>query len=119
MKTTSVFVYGTLTHPQVVRTLLGRNPTASTTITNYNKELFVGPIARLEGYSRHPVRTRVFPGMIPCREEANTKNSNEDKDVDLSTSSVLGCVLLDVTPLELKLLDWFEADEYDRLPGSQ
>jgi gamma-glutamylcyclotransferase (GGCT)/AIG2-like uncharacterized protein YtfP len=84
MKTSSIFVYGTLTSPEVVRILLGR-------------ELAAIRPARLAGYSRHPVKEFVFPGMIPC-----------------VGKSVEGCIYTDVSPLERKMLDWFEGDEYLR-----
>ena len=89
MKTTSVFVYGTLTSPQVVRILLGRNVPAMIP-------------ARLDGHSRHPVINRVYPGML------------KSPAADGKTCFVNGCILADVTPKELELLDWFEADEYER-----
>ena len=92
MKTTSVFVYGTLTSPQVVRILLGRDIPAMIP-------------ARLDGHSRHPVINRVYPGMLKSSEKDHTKRE---------TSFVNGCILADVTPKEMKLLDWFEADEYER-----
>jgi gamma-glutamylcyclotransferase (GGCT)/AIG2-like uncharacterized protein YtfP len=84
MKTGSIFVYGTLTSPEVVRVLLGR-------------ELAAIRPARLEGYTRHPVKNFVFPGMIPC-----------------VGKSVEGCIYTNVSPLERNLLDWFEGDEYIR-----
>jgi gamma-glutamylcyclotransferase (GGCT)/AIG2-like uncharacterized protein YtfP len=86
MKTSSIFVYGTLTSPEVVRVLLGR-------------ELAAIRPARLQGYTRHPVQNFVFPGMIPCADKS---------------SVVEGCIYTDVSPLERKLLDWFEGDEYLR-----
>lgn len=84
MKTSSIFVYGTLTSPEVVRVLLGR-------------ELVAIRPARLQGYTRHPVQNYVFPGMIPC-----------------VGKSVEGCIYTDVSPSERKQLDWYEGDEYLR-----
>jgi len=49
--TSSLFVYGTLMSPQVLRVLIGRLP-----------ELVHS--ATLEGYRRHPVKGQSFPGMI-------------------------------------------------------
>ena len=87
MKTAPVFVYGTLTSHQVVRTLLGKN---SASVLEFQP-------ARLLGYSRHPVKNCVYPGMIPHPEK-----------------EVRGCLLENVSFHEMKLLDWFEGDEYER-----
>ncbi|CAJ1957632.1 unnamed protein product [Cylindrotheca closterium] len=81
-----VFVYGTLSSPQVVETLLGRP---------LSVESF--PPAILDGHSRHPVKGFVFPAMI----------SNPTKQVN-------GLLIEDLTPKELELFDWFESDEYIR-----
>jgi gamma-glutamylcyclotransferase (GGCT)/AIG2-like uncharacterized protein YtfP len=80
-----IFVYGTLSHPQVVQTLLGR------TIA------FEFPTATLSGFSRHPVKNCVFPGIIP-----NTPQNQVD-----------GFLLENLSDLDRKLLDWYEGDEYD------
>jgi gamma-glutamylcyclotransferase (GGCT)/AIG2-like uncharacterized protein YtfP len=88
MRAPIIFVYGTLGSPQVVQILLGRALTSSL------------PAARLLGYTRYPVRNFVFPGTIPTP--------------DQPSSAVDGYLLEDLTPLERKLLDWFEGDEYDR-----
>lgn len=84
-----IFVYGTLCSPQVVEVLLGRSIEDS-----------VLPKARLQGHSRHPVRNYVFPGTIPTP--------------DQPSSHVDGLLFENLTPMERKLLDWFEGDEYDR-----
>lgn len=80
-----VFVYGTLSSPQVVQTLLGRAPSGEFRA------------AHLEDHSRHPVKGFVFPAMIP----------NAHKRVD-------GFLIEDLSPKELELFDWFEGDEYQR-----
>jgi gamma-glutamylcyclotransferase (GGCT)/AIG2-like uncharacterized protein YtfP len=82
---TSVFVYGTLTSPQVLKILLGR-------------EVSIIRPARLEGYIRHPALNHVFPGMI---------GSNSNSCVD-------GCILPNLSPTEMLLFDWYEGDEYER-----
>jgi gamma-glutamylcyclotransferase (GGCT)/AIG2-like uncharacterized protein YtfP len=87
MKTTSIFVYGTLTSPEVVRVLLGR-------------ELAAIRPAWLEGYTRHPVQNFVFPSMIPC-----------------VGKSVEGCIYTDVSPLEQKVLDWYEGHRTPGMPN--
>ena len=86
-----IFVYGTLTSPQVVRTLLGR-----TVALQF-------PPARLSGYSRHSVKNFVYPGMIP----SNNDDSPQRQEVH-------GCLLENLSHLEMKLLNWFEGDEYER-----
>ena len=82
--TKSLFVYGTLVAPQVIETLMGRVPACRE--------------ARLTGYSRHPVRQQMYPGLI----------------VADSSSSCLGVLYTDLTPPELKRLDWFEDVDYAR-----
>jgi hypothetical protein len=51
----------------------------------------------LQGYTRHPGQDFAFLGMIPG-----------------VGKSVEGYIYTDVSPLERKLLDWFEGDEYLR-----
>ena len=70
-----------------------------------NDETLQFPRARLYGFSRHPVKNFVFPGTIPAR----TSNDN-----DIPNPYVDGFLLEEATPLDLKLLDWFEGDEYSR-----
>ena len=81
----SVFVYGTLMAPQVLKVLIGRVPE------------MLGP-AILSNYRRHPVKEQVFPGMIPCSDG----------------SSTAGLLLQNLSEDEIKVLDWFEGDEYVR-----
>ena len=90
--TSCCFVYGTLMSSDVLQVLLGRVPT-------------IIPNAILQNHSRHPVRGRVYPGVIPT--PINTS----------SLSSVEGKLLLDITPLEMKYLDWFENEgvDYNRI----
>lgn len=80
-----VFVYGTLSSPQVIETLLDRPQEV---------EL---PAASLDDHSRHPVKGYVFPAMIP----------NPHKQVS-------GFLIEDLSPKEMELFDWFEGDEYSR-----
>ena len=85
---TPIFVYGTLMNPQVVQVLLGR----TLTLDSF-------PAARLSGYCRYPVKNYVFPGMV------------EHPDPD---KFVMGCLLENLSPLDVKLFDWFEGNEYSR-----
>jgi len=82
--TTSIFVYGTLMSPQVLRVLLGRIPICQSP-------------AFLKDYQRHPVINEVFPGMIPS-----------------SGGKTQGVLMQSLTPQEMRVLDYFEGDEYTR-----
>lgn len=82
--------------PQVLKVLIGRVPD------------LLEP-ATLSNYSRHPVKGQVFPGMIPCRSRINNDNSQM-----ISPSSTNGMLLQGLSEDELRVLDWFEGDEYVR-----
>ena len=56
------------------------------------------PRVVLKNHSRHPVRDRVYPGVIPST---------------LTSSAVEGVLLFDLSPLEMKLLDYFEEESID------
>jgi gamma-glutamylcyclotransferase (GGCT)/AIG2-like uncharacterized protein YtfP len=86
-----VFVYGTLSHPSVVQVLLGRQ----LLVKEFRK-------ACVSGFSRHPVKNYVFPGMIPSTTTTNP------------TPKVNGFLLEDLSDLDRQLLDYFEGDEYSR-----
>ncbi|KAL7547925.1 hypothetical protein ACHAWF_011197 [Thalassiosira exigua] len=90
-KATSCFVYGTLMSPDVLKVLLGRVPA-------------MVPRATLRDHSRHPVRERVYPGVIPSPPRAGG---------DGAMSSVEGILLLEVSSLELRRLYWFEDEGAD------
>lgn len=82
----SVFVYGTLMSPEVLRILIGRIP-----------KMVVPAVAR--GHVRHPVLQHVFPGMISSQQQQQQTE---------------GVVLVDLTVTEMQVLDWFEGEEYVR-----
>lgn len=88
----SLFVYGTLMSPQVLRVLIGRLPET------------IDP-ATIVGYTRHPVQGQSFPGMIPSPSTSSVTSKN---------NRVTGVVLKGLTDVEMKVLDWFEGDEYSR-----
>ncbi len=75
----SVFVYGSLLAPEVLRALLGRVPPAKA--------------ATLHGHRRYSIRERTYPATV--------KASDAD--------AVQGRVLLDLSSKEKRLLDLFEA----------
>lgn len=83
----SIFVYGTLCSPAVLRVLLGRVP------------MLQSP-AFLTGYQRHPVIGQVFPGMIPS--------------LDPKIQTTQGVLLQALNSKEMNVLDYFEGDEYER-----
>ena len=85
--TTSIFVYGTLMSPQVLRILLGRVPPCQSP-------------AFVTGYQRHPVKEQVFPGMIPSPSDSKTQ----------------GVLVRSLSPREVCVLDYFEGHEYVRRP---
>jgi|SaaInl74LU_5_DNA_1037368.scaffolds.fasta_scaffold16307_1 gamma-glutamylcyclotransferase (GGCT)/AIG2-like uncharacterized protein YtfP len=52
----------------------------------------------LQNHSRHPVRQHVYPGVIPSAS---------------NLAAVEGALLFDLSPLDLKLLDYFEEEGVD------
>eukprot|EP00584_Thalassiosira_punctigera_P009103 CAMPEP_0172530622 /NCGR_PEP_ID=MMETSP1067-20121228/4301_1 /TAXON_ID=265564 ORGANISM="Thalassiosira punctigera, Strain Tpunct2005C2" /NCGR_SAMPLE_ID=MMETSP1067 /ASSEMBLY_ACC=CAM_ASM_000444 /LENGTH=149 /DNA_ID=CAMNT_0013314867 /DNA_START=314 /DNA_END=763 /DNA_ORIENTATION=+ len=66
------------------------------------------PKATLRHYSRHPVRGRVYPGVVP------TPGSVAAVEASSTTHNLVeGVVLLGVTPLEMQCLDYFEDEGVD------
>ncbi len=91
--TSRCFVYGTLQAPDVLRTLLGRVP-----------EMDPRPAFLSPEYSRHPVKSHVFPGVIA------THPSFANHEL------VKGILLPGLTPEEIEIFDYFEDEgvEYKR-----
>jgi gamma-glutamylcyclotransferase (GGCT)/AIG2-like uncharacterized protein YtfP len=87
----SLFVYGTLMAPEVMHLLLDRNPPHEP--------------ARLPGYVRHPVLTKVYPGMVVANHPQATDR----------TTAVRGMLYTQLTPGEMKRLDWYEGTAYTRI----
>ncbi len=79
----NVFAYGSLVVPDVMRVVTGNEHAHER--------------ATLEGFARFLLVDRVYPGIVPCVDEATE-----------------GRVYFDVEPHELERLDWFEAHEYER-----
>lgn len=94
----SLFVYGSLMAPEVIRAVIGRVPASCPAV--------------LSGYVRHPVRNQAYPGLIPCQRQ----QSMDDDDVqgDMESSSTTGLLYKDLSDLEICRLDRFEGDEYSR-----
>lgn len=104
----SCFVYGTLMSPEVLQTLLGRVPA------------MIQP-AFLPNHTRHPVRDQVFPGVIPSSTSSTSSVSTDHQSQDYgnndefcSDGGVKGILLRGLTQEEMKVLDWFEDEEYQR-----
>jgi hypothetical protein len=77
--------------PEVVKILLGRVPPHVS--------------ARLQGgFARHPVRSRVYPGVVAV-----------DSKSEVATAPVSGLLYTQLSPSEMKRLDWFEGSEYQRM----
>ncbi|KAL7525650.1 hypothetical protein ACHAXR_001098 [Thalassiosira sp. AJA248-18] len=94
-KAAACFVYGTLMSPEVLKVLLGRVPS-------------MVPSAILHNHSRHPVRGQVFPGVIPT--PASSSSTVKGVVSPTTINAVEGVLLLDISPLEIKCLDWFEEE---------
>ena len=86
----SLFVYGTLMAPEVMHLLLDRNPPHEP--------------ARLPGFVRHPVLTKVYPGMIVSNPQAADR-----------ATAVQGMLYTQIAPGEMKRLDWYEGTAYTRI----
>lgn len=56
------------------------------------------PKVILHNHSRHPVRHQVYPGVIPSSS---------------ASAAVEGVLILDLSPIEVKLLDYFEEEGID------
>ena len=99
------FVYGTLMSEEVLQTLLGRLP-----------EMDPRPAYLPPGYSRHPVKGRVFPGVIrhPASRETTTTTTTTTTNNNVRTERVEGILLSGISPEDWTILDWFEDTAYDR-----
>ena len=112
-----LFVYGTLLSPVVMESLMQRRvyghpvrllpssyvpsptPFAQVSVTGSNKDLQYD-------YSRHPVRSAVYPGLVHW-------NANNDGEVINKTRDYVdGLLYNNLTDAEMKLLDDFEGDQY-------
>jgi gamma-glutamylcyclotransferase (GGCT)/AIG2-like uncharacterized protein YtfP len=89
--TSSLFVYGTLMSPEVVNVLLGRVPPHE-------------PAVLRGDFARHPVRSRVYPGMVFVNSRKNE-----------GAAAVHGLLYSQLSPSEMERLDWFEGDTYKRI----
>ncbi len=74
---------------------------------------------QLKKHSRHPVKGCVYPGVIP-RDSSSSKGDTFQKSdvttemkITFTGDSVEGVLLLDISPMELKCLDYFEEEGVD------
>jgi gamma-glutamylcyclotransferase (GGCT)/AIG2-like uncharacterized protein YtfP len=118
--TQSLFVYGTLMAPAVTQTLLRRLPVHCPAILQPLPALPLqaggsggGGGAGSYSFRRHPVKSQVFPGLVLVRD------SDSQTAAATTTAAapvpIHGMLYSDLTPTEMKVLDWFEdEDEYTR-----
>eukprot|EP00970_Alexandrium_tamarense_P003559 scaffold559_cov190-Alexandrium_tamarense.AAC.54 len=103
-RTTTCFVYGTLMSPEVLQCLIGRVPP-------------ILPNVILPNHVRHPVRGKVYPGVVSSVVSAAAVDTRAEKTGggrgNEKDDSVEGILLLDLSPLEMKTLDYFEEEGVD------
>ncbi|RXW21268.1 hypothetical protein EST38_g4583 [Candolleomyces aberdarensis] len=102
------FFYGTLMHPRILRQV----------IVNDGSHLQFCP-AVLLGYTRHKVKDRSYPGIIPSAESTRLFNKGLGPDEDV----VRGTLVVGLTESDLEALDDFEdtgdeTEEYARITVS-
>lgn len=73
---------------------------------------------QLKNHSRHPVKGCVYPGVIPrnpssVQGKTPLKSSATGMNMQSTGLSVEGVLLLDISPRELKYLDYFEEEGVD------
>ena len=93
----TMFFYGTLINAQILARVLAR-PISS---------LIVSP-ATLPNYCRHHVKGADYPAVITAEESLTIRPFNEDLNVQ--GTSVQG-----LTSRDIRFLDAFEGDEYERI----
>lgn len=82
---------------EVVQTLLGRSPCSISGVV-------------LPNHSRHPVKGHVYPAVLPTTTSLEKEESNRGVD---GNRSVEGLLLLDLSPLEMEMFDYFEDEGID------
>jgi len=80
--------------PEVMQTLLDRVPPFQP--------------AQLRGaFRRHPVRHQLFPGLV--------RASDDETTISQQQQPVQGVLYRNLSVNEMKRLDWFEGDEYEKI----
>jgi hypothetical protein len=95
-KASNCFVYGTLMASEVVEALIGRAPQSI-------------PDVVLQNHLRYPVKGQVYPAVIPSTVASNDERNNGN----IVTNTVEGILLLNLSPLELQMFDFFEEEGVD------
>ena len=90
--------------PEVMQTLIGRLPTSA------HPALLCGP----GPFRRHPVRNHVFPGLVRAASVAEA-DSGGGREQQQQQQRVRGILYCDLSDDEMRRLDWFEGDEYDKI----
>lgn len=103
--TVSLFFYGTLLHPAVLRRVIGHE----------GHTLSYQP-AILQGYTRHHVKGDTYPAIIPWEQAQALFNDSTNAIAEPSTTerTVRGSLVTGFSPVDISLLDVFEGDEYER-----
>ncbi|EIW84373.1 hypothetical protein CONPUDRAFT_142687 [Coniophora puteana RWD-64-598 SS2] len=96
----SAFFYGTLIHPDILRRVIG----------NDGSHLQVCP-AILFDYTRHKVSWADYPGIVPYK----NSRSMFSRELTEEERSVRGTMVTGLTERDIRLLDVFEGDEYNRV----
>ncbi|CBQ69802.1 conserved hypothetical protein [Sporisorium reilianum SRZ2] len=89
----SLFFYGTLVHPKILARVIG-NDGAHLEVQN----------GVLDGARLHHVKGEEYPGLVHVESAAGSINA------------VKGTLVRGLTPADLRCLDAFEGDEYERRP---
>lgn len=105
-ETYSLFFYGTLLHPAVLKRVIGHG----------GDTLHHRP-AILLNYTRHHVKGDTYPAMLPwdkARELFLFSGQDPSKEPTPEQRSVRGSLVSGFSKLDVELLDVFEGDEYER-----
>ncbi|KLT45811.1 PLP-dependent transferase, partial [Cutaneotrichosporon oleaginosum] len=100
VQTFQLFAYGTLMVPAILLRVLGRKG-----------EDLKFQDAILHGYTRHHVKDADYPGLIGSEKLA-------ELGADAGDNATRGTLVSGLTPNDMRLLDVFEGDEYERVTAS-
>ncbi len=88
--------------PEVLETLIGRVPE------------MVKPAFLPAGFTRHPVKGQVYPGVISNTASKTLVDPPVSLD-EIKESCVKGVLLKDISVSEMEMFDYFEDEDYERL----
>ncbi|EIM19185.1 PLP-dependent transferase [Wallemia mellicola CBS 633.66] len=95
----TVFCYGTLMVPQILKSVLDNEPITAFNVSN----------ATLKGYTRHHVIGEDYPAITKDGETVLQKKLTDEE------STVHGALIEGLADYHMDLLDQFEGDEYERI----